>query len=70
VKLINKYKIEKTDGTPVDPDALYFVLRYDFKTKDNFARAALRKYAIDTSNMELWEALRAESNKEIEEAIK
>lgn len=24
-----KYKIEKTDGTPVDPEAIYFVLRLD-----------------------------------------
>lgn len=24
-----KYRIEKADGTPVDPNAKYFVLRYD-----------------------------------------
>jgi hypothetical protein len=42
VKLYNKYKIEKTDGTSVDPDAVYFVLRID---TDPAARAALIAYA-------------------------
>ncbi len=37
-----KYKIEKADGTPIDPNADYFVLRLD---TDPDARAALRLYA-------------------------
>ena len=41
-KLYQKYKIEKTDGTPVDPEAFYFVLRFD---TDAFARAAGWFYA-------------------------
>jgi hypothetical protein len=40
--LHNKYRIEKTDGTPVDPNAQYFVLRPD---KDPLARKAIRTYA-------------------------
>jgi len=39
--LYGKYKIEKTDGTPIDPKAQYFVLRLD---TDPYARRALRKY--------------------------
>lgn len=41
--LYNKYKIEKADGTPVDPKAKYFVLRVD---KDPHARAAMRAYSL------------------------
>ena len=40
--LYNKYKIEKADGSPVDPDAMYFVLRID---TDPHACVALRAYA-------------------------
>jgi len=40
--IYGKYKIEKTDGSPVDPDAVYFVLRLD---TDECARIAARKYA-------------------------
>jgi len=40
--LIGKYDILKTNGTPVDPDAQYFVLRID---TDVHARLALRAYA-------------------------
>jgi len=40
--LFNKYKIEKADGTPTDPQADYFVLRLD---KDPTAREAARFYA-------------------------
>ena len=41
-----KYIIEKTNGEPVDPEAVYFVLRLDKKTRpDNRAcRAALLTY--------------------------
>lgn len=38
----NKYFIEKVDGTPIDWDAEYFVLRVD---KDKHARKALIAYA-------------------------
>ena len=40
--IYGKYKISKADGTPVDPEAKYFVLRYD---KDKHARVALEAYA-------------------------
>lgn len=40
-KLFQKYKIEKTDGTPVDPEAQYFVLRLD---TDPYAREAMWEY--------------------------
>ncbi len=39
--LYGKYKIEKADGSPLDPKALYFTLRLD---TDPFARAAIRAY--------------------------
>lgn len=39
--LYGKYKIEKADGTPIDPKAQYFILRLD---TDPYARRALRKY--------------------------
>lgn len=29
-----KYRVEKSDGTPVDPNAVYFVLRLDFSECD------------------------------------
>ena len=40
--LYQKYIIQKSDGTPVDPNADYFVLRLDTDSK---ARAAIRFYA-------------------------
>ena len=39
--LYGKYEIKKTDGTPVDPEAVYFTLRLD---TDPHARAAIRAY--------------------------
>lgn len=39
--LYGKYKIEKTDGSPVDPKAIYFTLRLD---TDPYARKAIRAY--------------------------
>ena len=39
--IYGKYKIEKTDGSPVDPKAIYFTLRLD---TDKHARAAVRAY--------------------------
>ena len=41
--LYHKYKVEKADGSPVDPEARYFVLRVD---TDRHARRALRTYAL------------------------
>lgn len=38
---VNKYKIEKADGSPVDPHAVYFVLRID---TDLHAQHALYTY--------------------------
>jgi hypothetical protein len=40
-KFFNKYEVRKRDGTEVDPDAIYFVLRLD---SDPAARRALRTY--------------------------
>lgn len=40
--IFDKYKVEKRDGTPIDPKARYFVLRVD---TDRHARAALMMYA-------------------------
>lgn len=41
-KLYHKYKVEKTNGEPVDPNAQYFVLRVD---TDPAAQAAMLTYA-------------------------
>ena len=40
--LYKKYIIGKTNGNPIDPEAEYFVLRFD---KDPHARTALIAYA-------------------------
>ena len=40
-QLFNKYTITKTDGSPVDPHAQYFVLRLD---TDPHAREAMMAY--------------------------
>lgn len=42
-----KYVISKADGSAVDPEACYFVLRLD---RDSVARRAMRSYAHDTPN--------------------
>lgn len=43
-----RYKVTKADGTPCDPDAVYFVLRIDAGGKDHAhvsaCRSALRTY--------------------------
>jgi hypothetical protein len=56
--LYQKYDVKKTDGTPVDPNAEYFVLRVD---KDPHARKAVRVYAssIRSENPTLMNELRA-----------
>lgn len=43
-RLYKKYVIFKADGSPVDPNADYFVLRLD---TDEAARAAARTYASE-----------------------
>ncbi len=43
--LYEKYRITKMDGSPVDPKAVYFVLRLD---SDPAARQAAIKYAVLT----------------------
>lgn len=40
--LFNKYEIKKADGSPIAPDAQYFVLRLD---TDPHAREAILAYA-------------------------
>lgn len=45
-----KYRIEKRDGTPIDPEACYFVLRLD---TDPAARAAAKAYAENCDNDQL-----------------
>jgi hypothetical protein len=46
----NKYKIEKTDGSKLDPNACYFVLRLD---KDPVARKAMLVYATTVEDSQL-----------------
>lgn len=59
--LYNKYKIEKTSGEPVDPEAVYFVLRID---TDKAARLALMFYA-DVMHYENGEELFAEQLRDL-----
>lgn len=45
-KLYNKYNISKTDGSPIDPNAKYIILRYDANSKDfGPSQAAIKIYA-------------------------
>ncbi len=46
-QLFNKYEVKKRDGTPVDPEAVYFVLRLD---TDPFARLAAWTYVGGCEN--------------------
>lgn len=46
----DKYTIAKSDGSEVDPDADYFVLRLD---TDQHARDAITLYAIRVSHQNL-----------------
>jgi hypothetical protein len=44
--LFNKFIISKADGSPIDPEAKYIVLRYDAKSSDGAAsRRAIIAYA-------------------------
>lgn len=45
--IYNKYTITKTDGSPVDPNAQYFVLRLD---TDENARLAVINYAMNVKH--------------------
>lgn len=55
--LFKKYVIAKADGSPVDPDAVYFVLRLD---TDPHAEVAAEAYAtsIESENSSLAQGLR------------
>lgn len=48
--IYGKYIIKKTDGSDIDPNACYFVLRLD---SDAAAQDAARTYAEQTDNEEL-----------------
>ena len=48
--LFRKYIIRKANGKPIDPQAMYFVLRID---TDPVARKALRTYVIETKDEDL-----------------
>jgi len=69
--LYGKYTIGKSDGTPVDPNAKYIVLRYDAGSDDELARMALLRYSTlgggaygdDQFCRELWADVVAESQK-------
>lgn len=50
IGLYNKYRIAKSNGDPIDPEARYFLLRYD---KDPAALKALETYAKETTNANL-----------------
>lgn len=43
---MKKYKIYKTNGKSVDPDALYFILRLDDECKDKIHLEACKKTAL------------------------
>ena len=52
-----KYVIEKADGSPVDPEACYFVLRLDTdpaarKAAAQYARSVRRKNAVFADDIE------------------
>ena len=61
-ELYEKYVIMKIDGTPIDPDARYFVLRYD---NDEDALFAAMLWAVRKGKMGLYEDLKqySEANK-------
>jgi hypothetical protein len=46
-RLTNKYKVEKTNGEPIDANAEYFVLRID---ADPHAQTAAMAYANSIEN--------------------
>ena len=52
--LIGKYYLEKANGKPIDPEAKYFILRYDDKGNDpihiSACQKALAVYANEIRN--------------------
>lgn len=61
--LHQKYIITKADGSPVDPNAIYFVLRLDYNNGDDIhihaCRSAAYQYCVSvkqrlTSKSNLW----------------
>lgn len=54
-QLYEKYVVTKKDGTPIDPDAVYFVLRVD---NDEDALFAAMLWAVRKERMGLYEDLR------------
>jgi len=55
--LFGKFFIEHADGTPIPPEAKYYVLRYDENSKTGeAARKALKVFAesIDKNDRQLW----------------
>ena len=53
--LFGKYELKKSDGEPIDPDAVYFILRID---NDTDALHAAMQWAINKSNWPLFNDLR------------
>jgi hypothetical protein len=52
--LYKKYNIAHADGSPVDPNAQYFVLRIDGSGENvNACRKALAAFALSTDDYEL-----------------
>jgi hypothetical protein len=58
--LYDKYLVQKADGSPVEPGAKYFVLRYD---NDRDALFAAMMWAARKGNWELVEELSLTANK-------
>jgi hypothetical protein len=56
--LHDKYEVTKRDGTPTDPDAVYFVLRID---NDEDALLAAMMWAMRKNMPGLYEDLRKHS---------
>ena len=65
----DKYKIEKTDGSPTAPEAQYFVLRLD---TDEHARKAVQCYAdsVKDENPKLSIQLRQWVNRILEKMLR
>jgi hypothetical protein len=67
--LFGKYLVAKRDGTPLDPEAKYFVVRYDAKAAHgDIGRTTLAYYAsaIESEMPELAVELRNAINKQTE----
>ena len=54
-ELYEKYVVTKADGQPIDPEAVYFVLRVD---NDDDALFAAMLWAVRKNKMGLYEDLR------------